>query len=241
MNEFSELFAVDVCLGNQILEAFEGLSGGPREFQEFLTRPANQKVMRHDTDSAQSFIKNYIADAKAVTTVEGHRVNLPLLPICWYCRKPGLAASDIHVDGPFNKWRTLWAEPDDDEPTIAKIRMLSVALNYNLAFVARDKPALDKLLLAWFSFVADTRSLHHRFKVPFHISGLPDAEGADVEMPAEIRDAKTCSFDDATVAEMGVFGASTTLEVHASVLIGEAVSVTDPIRFQWALEAWHGA
>jgi hypothetical protein len=241
-NEFSELFAIDVCVGAQILEAFKGLSGGPKEFQQFLARPDNLKVMRHDTDAVQSFLKSYIADVKAQTsaTVGGHRVNLPLLPVCWYCRKPGLASSDMHVDGPFNKWKTLWAGPSD-EPTVAKIRMLSVALNYNMAFVTRDKPALDKLLLAWFAYIADTRSLHHRFKVPYHIN-VPVGDGLDVDMPAEIRDPKSCAFEDATVSELGNFyAASTSIEVHAAVLIGEAVSVVDPIRFTWALEPWHGA
>jgi len=237
-NEFSELFAVDVCLGNQILKAFKGLSGGPKEFKEFLARPDAKKVMRHDTDSVQSFLKDYMADAKAVATVEGHRVNLPLLPVCWYCRKPGLAASDVHIDGAYNRWRTFWAEPEDAESAVAKVRMLSVALNYDIAFVARDKPALDKMLLAWFSFVSDTRSLHHRFKIPFHISS---GDGIDIDLPAEIRDPKTCAFQDATAGASNFYAASATIEVHAAVLFGAAVSVVDPIRLSWALEPWHGA
>lgn len=237
--EFSELFAVDVCLGTQILEAFKGLSGGPKEFQEFLGRPDKHKVMRHDTDSAQSFLRGYIADAKAQTVVDGNRVNVPLLPICWYCRKPGLASSDLHVEGPFNKWRTLWAGPGDN-PEVSKIRLLSVALNYDFAFISRDKPSLDKLLLAWFSYLSDTRSMHHRFKVPYHISPYaPDDPGVDVEMPAEIRDPKSCAFTDSSAE--GFFAASTSLEVHAAVLIGSAVTVVDPIRLTWKLEPWHGA
>lgn len=247
--DFSELFAVDVCLGNHILTAFTDLAAhGPQEFVQFLGRPDAQKVMRHNADSVQGFLKSYIADAKgAVVESAGHRVNQPLLPVCWYGRKPGLAGSDVHLEGPFNKWRTLWNEAGT---AVAEIRMLAVALNYDLAFIARDKPALDKLLLAWFGFISDTRAENHKFTVPYTIATItPDPPADPIPgqpipdiPPAEIRDPKTCAFTDATVAEAGNFyAATTTLEVHAPVIFAKAVTVVDPIRIQFAREPWHGA
>ena len=82
-DELSELFAVDVCFGNHILEAFKGLSGGPKEFVEFLSRDDDEKVFRHDADSVQAFLKAYMGDAKAAKTeTAGHRVNVPKIPVC---------------------------------------------------------------------------------------------------------------------------------------------------------------
>ncbi len=242
-NEFSELFAVDVCLGAQILKAFDGLSGGPREFQEFLSRPPDKKVMRHDADTVQAFMANYIADAKAATTntVGGHRVNVPLLPVCWYGRKPGLASSDVHIEGPYNKWVVVWSDPTtgEDPDFFANMRMLSVALTYKLAFVARDKPSLDKLLLAWFVFLADTRARNHKFAVPYLVRTADGQSGVVASLPpAEIRDPKSCAFEDESGD--GFFAAATNLEVHAPVLVGQEVDVVDPIRLQWAIEVCHG-
>ncbi|MFH1984786.1 MAG: hypothetical protein ABIL58_23340 [Pseudomonadota bacterium] len=243
VDKSSELFAVDVCFGNHILKAFDGIGGGPLEFQQFVARAPNQQIMRHDADSVQAFLKAYTSDAKAATVeTAGHRVNRPLLPVCWYCRKPGLASSDMHVEGPYNKRRTLWAgDPNgEDLPLIMSARMLAVALNYNLAFIARDKPTLDKMSFAWFAFVSDTRADNHRFYIPYVEAGPEGTQSVTVQAPALIRDPKTLALSDATVQGTGYFAVSALIEVHATVLVGAAVDVTDPLPVQYTGDPING-
>ena len=47
----------------------------------------------------------------------------------------------MNIEGPFNKWVTRW---NADESTAVKIRMLSVALNYQLAFIARRQAGIGQ-------------------------------------------------------------------------------------------------
>ena len=223
-NEFSELLAADISFGNHILGAWTGLSAakGPAEFCEFLTRASNQQVIRHDADSCQSFLKDYIAAGKGKTTAAGGQlVNYPILPVCWYCRKPGLVSSeDMNNAGPYNRWQTLW---NDNEDVSLTARALILTLSYKLAFIARDKPTLDKLNLAWYSYVSDRRSGNHKFTVKYRI------QDKDIDLKAEIIDPITCSIDEeAGVSDAGnFFATSTMVEVNVQVLFGDLVEVPD--------------
>ena len=235
--EYSELFAVDLAFGKHLLSSYSNLSGekGPAEFKEFLTRDPKTKIFRHDADSVQGFLKNLMASGKnAVTETSGKRVNYPKLPLVCYCRKPGLVSDDESTGGAFNKKRIRFT---DDETTLLKVKILSVVLTYRLAFVARDKPTLDKLLLSWFAYVSDTINNRHKFKVDFLVDGV------DVDAVAVIHSPKSLSFDDESVTgETGrFFAAATSVEVSAPIFWGDVVEVVDPARIQYAWEVMEGA
>ncbi len=235
--EFSELFSVDVAFSNHVLSSFSGLSAekGPAEFKEFLTRDPKTKIFRHDTDSAQGFLKDMMSGGKtAVTEENGQRVNYPKLPVVWLCRKPGLVSDDESMGGAYNKGRIRFT---DDEATALKVRMLSVVLTYRLAFIARDKPTLDKLLLSWFAHVSDTRHQKHKFTVAFLIDGVP------VEAVAVVHSPKSLSFDDESVTggTGRFFAATTSVEVSTPVFWGDVVEPIDPARIQHGWEVMEGA
>ena len=223
MNEMSELFAVDIAFGTYILSAFTGFSAtnGPKEFQEFIARASNQKVFRHQCDGVAAFLKNYLSDAKAVTSAAGAtpaRVNVAKLPVIYYYRKPGLVSDADNIDGPFNQWVKRYAGADD---TDMRLRML----------ISRDKASLDRMSIAWFSLVSQS-PVSDRFKIHYEIAGNP------IELKATVKNCKTCILDDASITdESGRFYAVTgKIDVSAPVIIGDAVEIVDPMRIQYGFD-----
>jgi len=237
MTEYSELQAVDIAFGGYILGAFKGLSMasdiGPSEFREFLSRADNKKVFRHDSESVQGFLKSYLASDNAVDTLSaGKRVRTARMPVVNYCRHPGLISSDENIAGIYNRLKILF-----QDNVAFNVRVLGVVLSYRLVFIARDKPTIDKLSLAWLAHVGDTRKGKHKF-ITQHMVG-----GQSIEITAVIRDPKSILFQDESIAaDSGrFFAVGTTIEIETPVLFGDVVTIHDPLRIEYVgVRSIHG-
>ena len=237
--ETSELFAVDIALGNHLINAFSGMSAtyGPSEFREFAGRDGSLQVFRHDCDTPQEFLKAYFADAKAQTTstgATGARVSVPRLPVVQYCRKPGLVSNDEYTTRYWKERHQLIVNAVG--PVIGELRFFMFTLTYRLALFARDKASLDRLILAWFAHVSDRRGGKDKFDILYQITGN------NVQEKAYIRDAKSCNFADESVTDESghYFVASTMVEVDAPVIVGQAVTIVEPVTLQFAGEIING-
>ena len=231
--EISELFAVDIALGNHIIAAYAGHSAayGPAEYREFVGRDAKRQVIRHDGDTPQEFLKAYFADAKSLVTSTGAtaaRVNVPMLPVIQYCRKPGLVSNDELSNSYWREKHKLGLDPEST--IIAQLRFFALTLSYRMVIYARDKATLDRLELGWFAHVSDRRYGKDKFSTLYQIGGN------NIPVTVHVRDAKMCNFTDESVTdETGhYFVASTMVEVDAPVIVGEAVTVVEPVTLQFA-------
>jgi hypothetical protein len=224
--EYSELHAVDIAFGGHVLSAFSDLAvAGPSEFKEFLARDPKKQVFRHDSDSVQGFLKSYMASGNAVDTIsEGKQVRSARLPVVNYSRQPGLVSDDENPGGIYNRLKILF-----NEDTGLNVKVLSVILSYRLVFIARDKPTLDKFVLAWLSRVSDTKHRGHKFETR-HLIG-----DQELDITAMIKNPKMHSFDNESVTtETGhFFAAGTMVEIETPVLFGEVVTVYDPMQIEY--------
>ena len=237
--ETSEFFAVDIALGNHIINAYSAMSAayGPSEYREFVGRAGSKRVFRHDCDTPQAFLKAYFGDAKAQTTstgATGARVSVPMLPVVQYCRKPGLVSNDEYSSLYWKDRHQLII--NEVGPVIGDLRFFMFTLTYRLVMFARDKASLDRLILGWYAHVSDRRGGKDKFDILYQITGN------DVEETAYIRDAKSCNFTDESVTDDSghYFVTSTMVEVDAPVIVGEAVTIVEPVTLQFAGEIING-
>lgn len=229
-NEFSELQAVDFCLGPFIAAAFSGLNNqvGPKEFKEFLGRPTNRQIYRHDAEPAE-FIKAYRAAKAAEKTVAGAKVNPLELPLIYYFRKPGLTnGTDKEMT---RRGRFMFSEGEGELENAYKFMVIPLVLDYKLFFLSWDKPTLDKLQLAWYAYTVR----HDKFICRYRA-------GEDVfEVPAYLLDHKSLLCADESVPPgqdaSRVYAVSTGLQVSTDVIFGAGVDVNDLV-IQGALSSF---
>jgi hypothetical protein len=230
-NEFSELQAVDFGLGAFIAAAFSGLNAqaGPKEFREFLGRPTNRKIYRHDANTPEEFLKAYRSAKAAEKTVGGAKANLIELPLIYYFRKPGLTnGTDKEVT---RRGRFMFSE--GDEPNAYKFTVIPLVLDYRLFFLAWDKPSLDKLQLAWYAYAVRNDKFTCRYQI---------GSNADVfEVPAYLLDHKSLLCADESVApgqDMSrVYAVSTGMQIATDVIFGAGVDVPEEFAIQGALSS----
>ncbi len=209
ISEFSELQAVDFGLGAHVAAAFQGLADvGTKEWREFLKRPANRKVYRHDSEGPQEFIHALMAARKAEVSVPitGERVNAAELPVVYYFRKPGLTNSDETKP---NRGRYSW---NDLKTKALNLMMMPLSLDYQLYLLAWDKPTLDKMQLAFYAWA----TLHDKFVCKYRIAG----EILDVK--AFVQDHRTVTFTDASQAQDGnrLYAVTMPITINTQVLAG---------------------
>lgn len=225
-NELSELQAVDFAVGEFIAAAFDGfsLTTGPKEWREFLGRATAAQVYRHDAASPGDFLKALQSSRKAETGPANNKQNTPPLPAVYYFRKPGF--SNINDRSKQLRGRISWSE---DLARAYSIRALHLDLDYTIVFTAWDKPTLDKLCMAWYSYIVT----HDTAKAKYLI-------GTDVmEVPVTVQDHCNLTISDSSEpAETGrLFAATTNYTMHTMVLFG--AEVTPPpanMRIQYGLE-----
>jgi len=227
--ELSELQAIDFALGAHIVGAFTGHNkmAGPKQWREFLTRADGKKVWRTEADSPSDFLKQLAASGKNEAIVNGKIVNLPPLPCVYYFRKPGMSNG---ADNRSFAMKNVW---DDNLLNAYSLTRLPVILQYTLVFAAWDKPALDKMQLAWYAYLLN----HKRFVTPVGI------DGGVFDVPAWILDPKTMMFADISIpkGDGRLFAVEATVEIETMVLYGNDITESLPTGNAVTLEGvWLG-
>jgi len=229
--EFSELQAVDFGLGAYIAAAFTGLASvGPAAYREFLGRATNKKIYRHDTESPTEFLSAFRSANKAEETVAGVTSNPAALPIVVYFRKPGLTNGTNREL--LRRGRNSYAEGLQGALINAyKFMHLPLVLDYRLYILSWDKPALDKLQLAWYAYQTRNEKFTCRYAI--------GENGDTFDVPAHVVDNKALLFSDESIpSSQGVgrlYAVSSGLQVETDVIFGESVSVPDPVEIQGVL------
>ena len=218
-NEFSEIQAVDFALGAFIAAAFAGLNPatGPKQWREFLTRDVNKKIYREEVDTPSDFLTRLASTGKTETVLDGVRSRLPQLPVCYYFRKPGMTNGD-----PRNF--PSRAVTSEDEAKIYTLTMLPLSLDYQIVFASWDKLSLDKMQLAWYSYLVQT----NHFTVQYELAGEA------LEVSAAIDDPKTLVFSDLSIPRTDgrLFAVNSNLTINTVILFGAEVSTaTHPTHF----------
>ncbi|MBF0121265.1 MAG: hypothetical protein HQK79_20720 [Desulfobacterales bacterium] len=226
-NESSEFQAIDFALGAHIVKAFDGLNpnSGPKQFREFLTRPANKKIYRYDAGTPKEFINELRSSRKSEISLEtqdilSHKiVNLPTLPVVVYFRKSGFLNNDDR--GSIMQDKIVW---DDNLLRSYNLTILPVTQDYKLWFLAWDKLSLDKLQISWYAYVSKPEN--KRFNVLYRIGK------DDFEICAAINDPKSFMMSDISLShdDGRMFGVETTLTIVTQILFGESVSIPDPAK-----------
>lgn len=215
--DITELQAVDFALGAVIAASFDGLAeSGPGNFVRFLQRSITEKIFRVDHLDGADLLKKISTDKKGAETDAQKRPELPLVA---YYRKPGLNNGEARA--------RAWNKTVFNEALLTsyELSVLPVSLDYSMTFATWDKPALDKMALAWYAYIARPGRAHSRFIVPTKV-------GEDTfETPANIEDPRTVMFSDVSpdAGERRLFAASCDFVVNTHVLVGEAVSHLDEI------------
>lgn len=232
-NEFSELQAVDFGLGAFIAAAYSGLNAdrGPKGFREFLSRPINRQIYRHDADTPKDFIKAFLAAQAAEKTAAGSKINLIELPLAYYFRKPGLTnGTDKETT---RRGRYSWSEGDTGLVNAYQISILPLVLDYRVFFLSWEKPSLDKLQLAWYAYLVR----HDKFNCHYLI-GSEDV----FEIPAYVQDHKSLLCIDESVPPgqdvSRVYAVSTGLQISTDILFGAGAEPPEEIRIQGVLESF---
>ena len=231
-NEFSELQAVDFGLGSFIAAALTGLNSqtGPKEYREFLGRPTNRQIYRHDASTPAEFLKVYRGAKAAEKTVAGAKTNLVELPLIYYFRKPGLTnGMDKEMT---RRGRYMFSEGEEGQLENAyKFMVLPLVLDYRMFFLAWDKPTLDKLQLAWYAYAVR----HDKFTCKYQVGSDADV----LEIPAYLTDHKSLLCADESVPpgqDMGrVYAVSTGMQIATDVIFGAEVDAPEEFAVQGTL------
>lgn len=229
-NEFSELQAVDFGLGSYIAAALSGLNdqAGPKEFREFLGRPTNRQIYRHDAGTPAEFLKAYRSAKAAEKTIAGAKVNVAELPLVYYFRKPGLT-NGIDKEAT-RRGRLMFSEGEAGLENAYKFMVLPLVLDYRLFFLAWDKPTLDKLQLAWYAYTSRNDKFTCRYQI---------GESDRFEVPARLLDHKSLLCADESVPpgqDMSrVYAVSTGMQIGTDVIFGADVEIPEEFKIQGAL------
>lgn len=226
-NEISDLQAIDFALGAFISVAFASLNKkrGTKEFQEYLARPVNRQVYRHDADDPGEFIKKFRSAQAAEKKAAGATQNQIELPVIYYFRKPGITNGA-------DKEMTRRGRYSFNEKLTAAYNFMAmpIALDYKLFLLAWDKPTLDFLQLAWYVYQIRNEKFGIQYKI-----------GADIldDIPVHIYDHKTVMFSDSSVPpeqeSSRVYAVSTGLSVTTDILYGAEAVVPDSVRIVGSL------
>jgi len=224
LNELSELQSVDFAFGAFLAGAFAGYADkGPQGWRDFIKRPVNKQIFRHDADTPEQFMRDFLSSQKAketvsTTLVEGvvtsqTFINAPLFPVVYYFRKPGLVNTQDQKGSRGRVW---------NGNKIFNLQQLPVALDYNLVLLAWDKLALDKISLAWYAYV----SSHDAFLAPFEIGG----ESFDVRV--SLMDNKNIAMQNASDVVDGkrLYAATTPVSIMTNILFGKEIDLPGPSR-----------
>jgi hypothetical protein len=226
MAYYSELQTLDFALGAYLNGIFSNISlHGPKEFQEFLQRPANKKIFRHRADDTATFIRDFINHEAGKQTpgtpTDTEIRNFLNLPCVNYFRRPGLVVSDELIINHMGKSVTF----TDDLGTAFSLDCVPLTLTYGLRFVAWDDLTLDKMMLAYVNHVLKTKESKNRFECTYRVGSQ------DIVMPNIIKGVKQTIFDDASPQGIGrVVAAETNIEVEALVAFGGSVNWVEPVE-----------
>ena len=230
--DLSELEALDRAFGTHILSAYAAMdkNAGPWHFRQFMEKPDNQRVYRGEYDDPKTFIDSLRSYLKQ-TQKEGDRVyNQAVLPAVYYYRTLDMATSEPDA-GNVVADQVLWTA---DGTQSLSISMARLNLTYKLVFVAPDKATVQRLLLAWYFHISNTRQGGHRIPVTYEIAGEP------LELSAQIIDPQTLGATNISLPknEERLFAVECEYEITAPVLYGQQISVPDCIRYTVELVPW---
>lgn len=216
MQESTELQSVDFALGSHILKAFQGYSpeSGPSAWREFIAREPRRQVVLGSADSPRSFLSKYTSQGSGKVTLGTTSTNLPDLPIVYFYRSPGFSTDAQGMS--IKAFDRTWF--DDDLLNGFSLTALPVVLEYQLALIARDTIALDKMALAFYGYLANRKKGNDRFTYPVKIAG-ETIEGTQ----AFIGDPSSLIASD--ISEQGIYGIGITLSVSTTMLVGASTEV----------------
>lgn len=222
--EMSSLQGVDIALGVFLADAYTNHDGakGPKAWQDFLTRPMNQRIYRYDPLDIPSFLKVIKASGKMKKTdTAGNTVSERVLPIIGYSRKPGISNADdpFHIQ---SGWLTT------SHGGRIKTRMTKVQVDYSVRWLAWDRNTIDVLVSAWARHIVK----HGTFPSYFTAAGIEL-----LEIDCQIQNHTTFSISDASVIQEGIriYAGETIFTVET--FITDNITLTplpDPIRIQFA-------
>lgn len=220
----TELQAVDFAVGGVIAGAYEGLAhSGTKAYVRFLQRETQHKIWRCENENLQSLLQRIAAKMQSPGGEQDKP--LPDLPVVAYYRAPGLSGSE---ERPVSFSRSRYNDSLTQRMILSAV---PVMLAYTMAFVAWDKPTLDKLTVAWWAYIGHLGRRHSRFIVKYAF------EGEIIDIPAYMAGTRDILTEDAAAnqAEGRLWAARTSLVVNTQVLYGRNVP-DDPIRIAYGSE-----
>jgi hypothetical protein len=214
--EFSELRTVDIALSAVIKGAFDNLAHTNSDsFNRLLDKEPQRWMFRIDKSTASEVLKEIRAARKG----EGKRHDLPDLPIVNYFRPPTISNGDRVAKFPY---RVGYGER---LAASVKAKLLPLALDYTIMFIAWDKQTVELMQLAWYAYV--TTRQHTRFVAPIKFCGDDDL----FHLPCSILDPKSIMFDDISEKspDRRLYAISTQITVETTMLVGSGIEIPDPI------------
>lgn len=221
--EYSAIQAIDFALGRLLVDVFDHQQmNGPANWQAFLKRPNNQKIMRGDFDTAQDILKAIESSEKHASASGKVKVNPVNLPLIVYGRKPALVVSEPDA-GAYQLGQVASGPSGAD----LRLSLAQVSVDYRIALLAWDRPTLDTMQLAWLFHVAVPGQ--HRLSYDVQIGG------ETLTITGELLDPRTPIFDDASLerSEGRLHGVILTVTVKTYAVMGGAVVI--PPGLQWIL------
>jgi hypothetical protein len=225
MLEISELQNLDFSLGVHLSGAFTNFNPnyGPKQYQEFMSRPVSKQIYRCEQDEPAAFIRAIrTAEATAYTTSDGKRVGTSDLPVIYYFRKPGFSFGDTEFKEAYRRL-PAWSE---DGTQAYETLMFPTVMTYQLKILSWDKPTLDTITLIMGAHLYESYIFNLKYAI----------DGYDITpIQAEIRDHRQIRFEDESLpAEEGrLWVVGTEFEVHTQILMGEAVTIPESATIQF--------
>ncbi|MET4696630.1 hypothetical protein [Endozoicomonas lisbonensis] len=229
-NDVSELAAVDFAFGARILDAFREVDGGHGSwhFQQFMKRDGKDKVFRGEFLEPKEFVANLQAYMKQAESEGKRDYNQATLPAVYYYRDLSMASADPEA-GNLVLRDTVYDLNLENATMLSMVRM---NLTYKVVFIAPDKPTVERMAMAWYFKIANTKQGGHKFQVPY------DVAGERMQMDCTIFDPQTFQATSVSLPknEQRLFALECEYEVQAPVLYGESVTVPDSIRWQLSVD-----
>lgn len=223
--EYSAIQAIDFALGRLLVDVYDHQQmNGPANWQAFLKRPTSQRIKRGDFDTVTDILKavESTEQGSSASTNGKVKANQVQLPLIVYGRKTPIVVSEPDA-GAYQIGQHATGPSGAD----LKLSLAQVSVDYRIAMMAWDRPALDTLQLAWLFHVAVPGQ--HRLSYEVQIGG------ETLTITGELVDPRTPMFEDASLerSEGRVHAVILTVTVKTYAVMGASVVV--PPALQWIL------
>lgn len=214
----SDLESVDIAFGNVVAEAYEGLGeSGPSAYQRFLKRDSKHKIFRVENATPQDVMQKIAKKEK----IDGKKV--PDLPVIAYYRELGIVGDMNQQPVAMDVIRA--GDGDGKSKGISYLQLSSIplTLTYSVLFIAWDRPSLDKLMLAWFCFIAPLQRKTTRFLTPYQIDGEIVQVPSSISAPRQI----LASAESIDKGDARLWAGRCQVEVNTQAIYGKSFIMPD--------------